>query len=177
MLPGSEGWRRGQVSKWFDSGSLKGFRVPASKDRRIPRQELVTFMRQNKLPLKLVDEAAPPLLLVTSDPILLAQLRLHVPSSVELIAVKTSYDAGECLFARLLCAAIVDLPESDDQRQSLCRELVGHDILTFVIVADLSQGPALRKLGVADVFSRPFDPQLLMTRIMTMAGYQGIDRL
>ena len=25
------------VSKWFDSGRLKGYRIPGSQDRRIPR--------------------------------------------------------------------------------------------------------------------------------------------
>ena len=26
------------VSKWFDSGRLKGYRIPGSQDRRIPRE-------------------------------------------------------------------------------------------------------------------------------------------
>ena len=33
------------VSKWFDQGRLRGYRIPGSKDRRIPRSELVRFMR------------------------------------------------------------------------------------------------------------------------------------
>ena len=28
------------VSKWFDSGQLKGYRIPGSKDRRIPLQRV-----------------------------------------------------------------------------------------------------------------------------------------
>lgn len=31
------------VSKWFDSGRLKGYRIPGSQDRRIPREYLVKF--------------------------------------------------------------------------------------------------------------------------------------
>jgi len=38
------------VSKWFDSGQLKGYRIPGSKDRRIPLNELVRFMRINDMP-------------------------------------------------------------------------------------------------------------------------------
>ena len=34
------------VSKWFDSGCLKGFRVPGSRDRRIPREHLIAFMKE-----------------------------------------------------------------------------------------------------------------------------------
>ena len=40
------------VSKWFDSGQLKGYRIPGSKDRRIPVNELVRFMKINNMPLK-----------------------------------------------------------------------------------------------------------------------------
>src|SRR5512140_1444860 len=29
------------VSKWFDSGSLKGYKIPGSKDRRIPVAQLI----------------------------------------------------------------------------------------------------------------------------------------
>lgn len=31
------------VSKWFDSGRLRGYRIPASNDRRIPRRHLLDF--------------------------------------------------------------------------------------------------------------------------------------
>ena len=33
------------VSKWFDSGQLQGYRIPGSKDRRIPVSSLQQFMR------------------------------------------------------------------------------------------------------------------------------------
>ena len=38
------------VSKWFDSGQLKGYRIPGSKDRRIPRSELLRFMKVHNIP-------------------------------------------------------------------------------------------------------------------------------
>ncbi len=39
------------VSKWFDSGSLKGYKIPGSKDRRIPVSQLVRFMKAHGIPL------------------------------------------------------------------------------------------------------------------------------
>src|SRR5437588_7298142 len=39
------------VSKWFDSGALHGFRIPGSKDRRIPLIQLIRFMKQHAMPL------------------------------------------------------------------------------------------------------------------------------
>ena len=38
------------VSKWFDKGLLNGYRIPGSKDRRIPIDELVRFMHAHNIP-------------------------------------------------------------------------------------------------------------------------------
>ena len=40
------------VSKWFDTGQLKGYRIPGSKDRRIPLNELIRFMQANNMPME-----------------------------------------------------------------------------------------------------------------------------
>jgi len=39
------------VSKWFDSGQLRGYRIPGSKDRRIPLNALVKFMKAHSIPM------------------------------------------------------------------------------------------------------------------------------
>jgi len=39
------------VSKWFDSGALHGYRIPGSKDRRIPLNQLIRFMKMHGMPL------------------------------------------------------------------------------------------------------------------------------
>ena len=38
------------VSKWFDNGQLRGYRIPGSKDRRIPVGELIRFMKIHNMP-------------------------------------------------------------------------------------------------------------------------------
>src|SRR5690606_13730789 len=38
------------IIRCFDSGRLQGFRVPGSRFRRIPRDELLRFMRENEIP-------------------------------------------------------------------------------------------------------------------------------
>jgi excisionase family DNA binding protein len=38
------------VSKWFDNGQLRGYRIPGSKDRRIPVSELIRFMKVHNMP-------------------------------------------------------------------------------------------------------------------------------
>ena len=38
------------IIRCFDSGQLKGFRVPGSRFRRIPRDVLYKFMKENGIP-------------------------------------------------------------------------------------------------------------------------------
>lgn len=39
------------VSKWIDSGRLKGYRMPGSNDRRVTAADLVSFLRDNGMPV------------------------------------------------------------------------------------------------------------------------------
>ena len=43
------------VSKWFDTGRLRGYRIPGSRDRRIPREHLLAFMRAHGMPMNGLD--------------------------------------------------------------------------------------------------------------------------
>jgi excisionase family DNA binding protein len=38
------------VTKWFDGGLIKGYRIPGSRDRRIPVTELRKFMKEHGIP-------------------------------------------------------------------------------------------------------------------------------
>ena len=51
------------VCKWFDSGRLRGYRIPGSQDRRIPRVQLQRFLWEHGLviPPELHDPTAPDL--------------------------------------------------------------------------------------------------------------------
>ena len=55
------------VSKWFDSGQLRGFKIPGSRDRRIPRESLVRFMRAHGIPLRGLDGALTRVLIVDAE--------------------------------------------------------------------------------------------------------------
>jgi len=45
------------VIKWFESEELKGYKIPGSKDRRIPRDNLIDFMRKFNIPMKVMEGA------------------------------------------------------------------------------------------------------------------------
>ena len=63
------------VSKWFDSGRLRGYRIPGSQDRRIPREHLIRFLKEHGMPLgELEDEALGKILLVGADGVVRSSL-------------------------------------------------------------------------------------------------------
>jgi CheY-like chemotaxis protein len=55
------------VSKWFDTGRLRGYKIPGSRDRRIPRESLLRFMRAHGIPLRGLDGAVTRVLVVDAD--------------------------------------------------------------------------------------------------------------
>jgi len=55
------------VSKWFDSGQLEGYRIPGSKDRRIPMANLLTFMKQHNIPMDGLMSGRPRILVIDAD--------------------------------------------------------------------------------------------------------------
>jgi CheY-like chemotaxis protein len=55
------------VIRCFDAGKIEGFRVPGSKFRRIPRQSLVKFMRENDIPLDNLESGKKKILIVDDD--------------------------------------------------------------------------------------------------------------
>jgi excisionase family DNA binding protein len=55
------------VSKWFDGGQLKGYRIPGSKDRRIPAAQLIQFMKDHNIPLDGTHSGKPRVLVVDAD--------------------------------------------------------------------------------------------------------------
>jgi len=55
------------IIRCFDAGRLEGFRVPGSRFRRIPRQSLVKFMKENKIPLDAIESGKRKVLVVDDD--------------------------------------------------------------------------------------------------------------
>jgi excisionase family DNA binding protein len=39
-----------EIIRRFDGGQLKGYRLPGSRERRIPREALLRFMEENGIP-------------------------------------------------------------------------------------------------------------------------------
>src|SRR4028118_1212999 len=55
------------IIRCFDSGQLKGFRVPGSRFRRIPRESLYRFMKENGIPTDALESGRRRILVVDDD--------------------------------------------------------------------------------------------------------------
>src|SRR5438132_10028859 len=55
------------IIRCFDNGTLKGFRVPGSRFRRIPRDQLFSFMKDNGIPTDALESGKRKVLIVDDD--------------------------------------------------------------------------------------------------------------
>ena len=55
------------IIRCFDSGQLRGFRVPGSRFRRIPREALYRFMKENSIPTDALESGRRRVLIVDDD--------------------------------------------------------------------------------------------------------------
>jgi len=84
------------IIRCFDSGKLDGFYVPGSRFRRIPRESLVRFMKENAIPLTNLDSDKKKVLVVDDEPEIV-DLLVDVLERDGRFEVKTAacgYDAG-----------------------------------------------------------------------------------
>jgi excisionase family DNA binding protein len=107
------------VSKWFDSGQLHGYRIPGSKDRRIPVASLVRFMKQHHIPLDGLASGRTRVLLVDPDTEILDVLHkaLTEGTSYEVRTAASGFTAGlECEKFRPHAIVLdIHLPDADSR--------------------------------------------------------------
>lgn len=84
------------VIRCFDSGRLSGFRVPGSRFRRIPRESLIQFMKENGIPLDQLEMGKKRVLVVDDDEAIVDMLSelLERDGRFEVETAKTGFDAG-----------------------------------------------------------------------------------
>lgn len=84
------------IIRCFDNGRLTGFRVPGSRFRRIPRAELIRFMKTNEIPVELLDGDLTRILVVDDDPSIIRIIgeMLDREDRFEVRTASTGYDAG-----------------------------------------------------------------------------------
>ena len=84
------------IIRCFDAGRLEGFRVPGSRFRRIPRQNLVKFMKDNNIPLDAIESGKRKILIVDDDAEIVELLEdvLDRDGRFEVKTASSGYEAG-----------------------------------------------------------------------------------
>lgn len=87
------------IIRCFDNGRLNGFRVPGSRFRRIPREDLIVFMKDNGMSLEALGTSVPTVLLIDPDPAKTAQVAQAVESGhgAEFALAHDAFEAGIAL--------------------------------------------------------------------------------
>jgi excisionase family DNA binding protein len=161
------------VSKWFDTGSLKGYRIPGSKDRRIPVGELVRFMKAHGIPLDGLSSGRTRVLVVDADREVTDTLArvLAEQTNYEIHAANTAFEAGlECERFKPH-VLLLDLHLNDGDSRRVADAVRTSDNLQMTRIVAMSgkltdgQAHSLRSQGFDDFLKKPFQVRQVVSAI------------
>jgi CheY-like chemotaxis protein len=145
----------GTVSKWFDSGQLKGYRIPGSKDRRIPVSELARFMKVHNMPAATLPVGKIRVLIVDSDSdagsVLAEALRSGADYEVQ--TVQSNFDTGMVAQKFAPHVLLINLLAEGITATDICQSIRANENLQTIKVIALanqlseSEAVALRRKG------------------------------
>ena len=164
------------IIRCFDSGKLQGFRVPGSRFRRIPRAELIRFMRRNRIPTITLESPIRRILIVDDDPRIVALIRssLERDDRFEVRTAATGYDAGLLTQQFRPHLILLDLRLPDIDGAAICRRVKADPDLrgTKVIIISGALGrreiQSLVKHGADGFVRKPIDLARLKQEIALM---------
>ncbi|MEX0704563.1 MAG: helix-turn-helix domain-containing protein [Planctomycetales bacterium] len=164
------------VSKWFDSGRLRGYRIPGSQDRRIPREHLIRFLKEHGMPLgELEDEALGKILLVGAD----AQVRSGLDEMMSAEAFKiesaaSGFEAGIQAESLHPDCVVIDFAMGRHEAlmiaQNLKRNPEYAETVLVGLLTDDDNASGFDRTLFNETFRKPFDAALLAERIRTLVG-------
>jgi excisionase family DNA binding protein len=161
------------VSKWFDSGQLKGYRIPGSKDRRIPVSGLVQFMKDHGIPLDGVHSGKARVLIVDDEPEITQTLStvLAEQAGYDVRTSETSFQAGfECERFRPH-VLLLDIHIDDADGAAVARFIRSCDDLAMTRIVAMSgkltdgQAMSLRSQGFDGFLKKPFQVRQVIQEI------------
>jgi excisionase family DNA binding protein len=152
------------VSKWFDSGVLKGYRIPGSKDRRIPVNELIRFMKAHGIPLDGITSGRTRVLVVDDEREIVDVLHkvLTEQTSYEVHTATSGFEAGmECERFRPH-VVLLDMHLGEGDARSVADLVRKNDNLQMTHIIAMSgkltdgQAQSLRGQGFEGFLKKPF---------------------
>lgn len=161
------------IIRCFDSGQLKGFRVPGSRFRRIPRDQLYAFMRDNGIPTDALDSGRRKVLVVDDDENLVELIvdALERDGRFEVRSVNNGFGAGMMIKEFGPDMIILDVMLPDINGKEVCTlvrsEKSKEDVKIICIsgMVEQSKIQELRDAGANDFMKKPFDVDELINRV------------
>ena len=161
------------IIRCFDAGRLQGFRVPGSKFRRIPRQNLIKFMKENNIPMEALDSGKRKVLIVDDD-LEIVELIADVLVRDGRFEVKTAssgYDAGIATQQFRPELILLDYMLPDVNGNVVCQTIRKNpefENIKIIIVSGVVKRDEIDHLlrsGAEDFIKKPFNIDELVDKI------------
>src|SRR5450432_1207644 len=161
------------IIRCFDSGRLRGFRVPGSRFRRIPRDALVAFMKDNGIPPDSLDSGKHKILVVDDDPEIVELFVdvLERDGRFEVKTAATGYDAGISTQEFQPDLLILDYMLPDINGNVVCQTIRANpnfERMKIIIVSGVVNQEEINdllKAGADEFVKKPFNIEKLIERV------------
>jgi len=161
------------IIRCFDAGRLDGFRVPGSRFRRIPRQNLIKFMKDNNIPLDSIESGKRKVLIVDDDAEIV-ELIVEVLERDGRFEVKTAssgYEAGMATQRFRPELILLDYMLPDVNGNVVCQTIRRNpefENIKIIIVSGVVKEDEIAQLlksGAEDFIRKPFNITELTDKI------------
>jgi excisionase family DNA binding protein len=161
------------IIRCFDSGQLKGFRVPGSRFRRIPRDVLYKFMKENGIPTDALESGKRKAIVVDDDEELVELIRdaLESDGRFEVRVANNGFDAGMMVKEYRPDVIVLDVMLPDINGKEVCQRVRSDSTLDDVKIICISgmveadKIDELKKAGANDFIQKPFEVENLIDAI------------
>ena len=168
------------IIRCFDAGRLEGFRVPGSKFRRIPRENLIKFMKENNIPLDNIQSGKKKILIVDDDAEIV-ELMVDVlarDGRFEVKSASSGYGAG--IMTERFCPdlIILDYMLPDINGNIVCKTIKKNPkfentkIIIVSGVVNQNEVEELLQAGAEDFVRKPFNIAELVGKVGTILQLQ-----
>jgi excisionase family DNA binding protein len=166
------------IIRCFDSGKLEGFRVPGSKFRRIPRESLIKFLKDNNIPLSNLAVMGKKKVLIVDDDVEIVELLVDVLSRDGRFEVRTAtsgYDAGLVTQQFRPDVILLDYMLPDVNGNIVCRtikkntDFANTQIIIVSGVVRQEEIDELLKSGASDFVKKPFNISELVDKLAMLS--------
>ncbi|KPL21961.1 MAG: regulator [Phycisphaerae bacterium SM1_79] len=161
------------IIRCFDAGRLEGFRVPGSRFRRIPRQSLVKFMKENNIPLDAIESGKRKVLIVDDDAEIVELIVdvLERDGRFETQTASSGYEAGVATQRFRPELILLDYMLPDVNGNVVCQTIKNNpefENIKIIIVSGVVKQDEIAQLlksGAEDFMRKPFDVTELTGKI------------